>query len=293
MKRVVRGELPWRYVGAVCEYIESPVERTTGRLDGLVIRSRPPGERQHLRWRSDRELLEAVVRPDPSDARSVFQLSRTLHALGLLSGDAELLRTALDAYERRAMMGGSDEEVFYSVFQAGTICEQLQDWPSACERYFRAWQLRPSRLESVYATAAGLLAQQLPRAAARFTVLAETTLIVPDDDLLVSPWVYKWGLLMLHSVATLRSGELDTSLAASKRLLSLAHSPRGFPYGGAAQPLSGHARQGARDDEHSRPSPAARVVATASHAHDQRLHAVTSPQLSGRVLGLAASTVVL
>jgi hypothetical protein len=227
VKRVVRGELPWRYVGAVCEYIESPLERTTGRLDGLVIRSGPPGERQHQRWWSDRELLEAVVRADPTDARSAFHLARTLHALGLRSGDAELLRTALNAYERRAAMGGSGEETFYSLFQAGTICEQLHDWPSACERYLRAWQLRPSRLESVYATAAGLLAQHLPHAAARFTMLAETTLTVPDDAMLVSPWIYKWGLLMLHSVATLRSGESDTSLAASKRLLSLATLPEG------------------------------------------------------------------
>jgi hypothetical protein len=225
VKRVVRGALPWRYVGAVCEYIESPLERTSGRLDGLVIQSKPASERQCERWPSDRIVLEAAVRADPTDARSAFHLARTLHAIALRTGDGGLMRTALGAYERRATMGGSEEEAYYSLFQAGTTCEQLDDWPSACEHYLRAWQLRPSRLESVFATATGLLAQDLPRAAACFTVLAEGTLTVPDDALLVSPWIYEWGLLMLHSVATLRGGDLDASLAASKRLLSLATLP--------------------------------------------------------------------
>jgi glycosyltransferase involved in cell wall biosynthesis len=225
VKRVVRGALPWHYVGGVCEYLESPLERTSGHLDGLVIRSGPPGERQHRRWQSDRGLLEAAVRADPTDARSIFYLARTLHALAAHTGDGELLKAALEAYERRTGMSGSEEEAYYSLFQAGAIYEALDDWPSACERYLSAWQLRPRRLESVFATAAGLLSQQLPRAAARFTALAETTLAVPDDTLLVSPWVYEWGLLMLHSAATLGCGDLDASLAASRRLLALGSLP--------------------------------------------------------------------
>ena len=225
VKRVVRGTLPWRYVGGICEYLESPLERNSGHLSGLAIRSAPPGQRQHRRWSWDRELLEGAVRADPTDARSAFHLARTLHVLALHTADGELLKTALEAYERRTGMGGSEEEAYYSLFQAGAIYEALDDWPSACERYLCAWQLRPRRLESVFAAAAGLLSQQLPRAAARFTALAETTLAVPDDALLVSPWIYEWGLLMLHSAATLGCGDLDASLAASRRLLALASLP--------------------------------------------------------------------
>lgn len=225
VKRVVRGAIPWRYVGSVCEYVESPLERGSGALEGLVIRSQPPGPRQRDRLPADRELLEAAVRANPTDARAAFYLARTLQAIAQLREDDGLLQEALRAYAHRASLAGDAEEAYCSLLHAGTVCEQLEDWPSACEFYLRAWESRPSRFESVFAAAAGLLARQLPRAAVRFTSLAETRLAVPDDTLHVSPWIYEWGLLMLHSVAALESGDPDVSLRASRHLLSVEALP--------------------------------------------------------------------
>jgi tetratricopeptide (TPR) repeat protein len=228
-KRVVSGHIPWRYVGATHEYITSADERTCERLPGVVIRVESVGGGRTGRWQRDRELLEAAVARDPGDARSAFYLAQTLRDLGREGADAELLAQAREQYERRGEMDGWDEETYCAWHQAGLLAAELDDWPDAADCFATAWEARPSRLEAVHDLAQGLRTRDLHRAAHRFTSLAAglRPLPVPDDDLFVSPWVYRWGLLFEYSITSYWVGEPATCIRACDALLRMSELPPG------------------------------------------------------------------
>lgn len=225
-KRLVSGRLNWRYEGAIHEYIVSDDERTTGRIDGAVIRSRSVGAVRKDRWPRDLEILEAQLAADPTDARARFYLAQTHRDIGLHTGDDAALERACEEYRRRTELGGWEEEVYCSWRHLGMLRGRLGDWPGAADAYMAAWEARPERLEAVHDLAAGLVERGRHRAARRFTMLAANgPLPVPDDVLFVEPWIYDWGLLFQHSIAAYWCDDFDACIAACGTLLKRTDLP--------------------------------------------------------------------
>ncbi|HEY1687810.1 MAG TPA: glycosyltransferase [Solirubrobacteraceae bacterium] len=226
-KRVVSGRIPWRYVGATHEYITSPDERSCERLADVVIHVESVGGGRTGRWHRDRELLEAALAEDPTDARSAYYLAQTLRDLGRDADDPGLLGEALKAYEQRAQMDGWDEETYCALHQAGALAAELGDWPGAADHLAAAWELRPSRLEAVHDLAQGLRLNGRYRAAHRFSSLAMDMqpLPVPADNLLVAPWIYRWGLLFEYSITAYWVGEHANCVRACDALLGMPELP--------------------------------------------------------------------
>ena len=93
------------------------------RLEGdYHIESRRLGARNQdpQKYARDRDLLLAEVARDPDDARSVFYLAQSYFDLGDFAN-------AQTWYERRAEMGGWDEEVFRSMFRVAESMSNLGD----------------------------------------------------------------------------------------------------------------------------------------------------------------------
>jgi hypothetical protein len=226
-KRLVRGDLRWRYVGATHEYLSClDAERTVERLDALTIDDHGDGGSKADKFERDQALLQAELREQPENARATFYLAQTQRDLGTQTGDAEVLAAARDLYERRAGMGGWEEEVCCAWRQVGRLSAELGEWPRASAAFVAAWEARPSRLEAVHDLVTGLLDRHQHHTAHRFTALAAGGgLAVPEDILFVEPWVYRWGLLFQHSVAAYWCGELDASIRACKRLLAIESLP--------------------------------------------------------------------
>lgn len=227
-KRLVRGDLRWRYVGVTHEYLSClDMERTVERLDALAIDDHGDGGSKADKFERDRALLKAELREHPDNARAMFYLAQTQRDLGTQTGDLGALTAARDLYERRAGMGGWEEEVCCAWRQVGRLSAELGEWPRASAAFLAAWEARPSRLEAVHDLVAGLLDRHQHRTAHRFTELAAGAggLAVPEDILFVEPWVYRWGLLFQHSVAAYWCGELDASIRACKRLLAIESLP--------------------------------------------------------------------
>ena len=91
------------------------------RLEGdYLVQSRRLGGRNldPQKYQRDVDLLMAEVERNPNDARSVFYIARSYNCLR----DWTNTRTW---YLRRAEMGGWEEEVFYSLWRAGTAMEML------------------------------------------------------------------------------------------------------------------------------------------------------------------------
>jgi hypothetical protein len=67
-KRLLRGDLGWRYVGSTHEFVECiDPERASENLDSLVIEHHGDGGSREHKFERDRGLLEAELREDPSN----------------------------------------------------------------------------------------------------------------------------------------------------------------------------------------------------------------------------------
>ncbi|MCX4787433.1 MULTISPECIES: glycosyltransferase [unclassified Streptomyces] len=240
IKRLVRGDLPWRYVGVTHEYLTTDRRDDQRNLDALVIEDYADGGSRHDKFERDARLLGAELKRDPSNARTVFYLAQTMRDMGNIAKAAAL-------YERRAQMGGWDEEVYYALLQAGILKAEADDWPAAMDALSRAWESRPQRLEACYELSSRLRRLGRYRTAHAFVRAALDREAPPDDLLFVQPWVYRWGLLFEFSITAYWVGDYAGSLRACDRLLAMPDLPDAYREQTRANRNFAEQRQSARN----------------------------------------------
>ncbi|MEU6405150.1 glycosyltransferase [Streptomyces sp. NPDC046985] len=220
IKRLVRGDLPWRYEGVTHEYLTADRDDTQENFDALVIEDHADGGSRHDKFERDARLLRAERKRDPANARTVFYLAQTMRDMG----DS---KEAVKLYEQRAAMGGWQEEVYVSLLQAGVLRADTGDWPNGMDTLTRAWECRPRRLEACYELVSRLRTMGRYHAA---HALVSTVLNAeqPDDILFTQPWVYRWGLLAEFSITAYWVGDYRASLDACDRLLALPDLPAAY-----------------------------------------------------------------
>ncbi|MEU3094177.1 glycosyltransferase [Streptomyces sp. NPDC006967] len=251
IKRLVRGDIPWRYEGVTHEYLTSDQRHGQENLDALVVEHFADGGSRADKFERDARLLSADLKRDPDNTRTVFYLAQTMRDLGHV-------KEAVRLYERRAEMGGWDEEVYYSLLQAGILRARSGDWPRAMDALTRAWETRPQRLEACYEMASRLRAMRRYHAA-HAVVSAGLGRRQPDDLLFVQPWVYQWGLLFEFSISAYWVGDLAGSVRACDELLSNPGLPDRYRGQTLANREFATRRLTARTDPAAPEEPAARV----------------------------------
>jgi tetratricopeptide (TPR) repeat protein len=214
---LIRGDLEWSYVGVTHEYLMAEGAETDERLESIVIDHHLDGGSRADKFERDLRLLQREVDEDATNARSVFYLAQTYRDLGELEPAATL-------YERRAGMGGWDEEVFYSLYQAGVLRAELGAWPLAMARLIQAFEYRPARLEPVYELASRLRAREEYETAHLFAARGLGR-PMPPDILFVHPWIYRWGLLFEYSITAYWTGDTRGALRACNELLAMPDLP--------------------------------------------------------------------
>jgi glycosyltransferase involved in cell wall biosynthesis len=188
-KQVFRDGLRWRYTGVVHEFPEC-LDPTHGRrLEGdYHIESRRLGARSQdpEKYARDRDLLLAEVARNPDDARSVFYLAQSYFDLG----DFANARTW---YDRRAAMGGWEEEVFRSMFRVAESMSNLGDaWPEVQDAFLRAWEYRPVRAEPLHAIACRYRLDERYQLGYLFAKKAVEIPFPEGDVLFIGADVYAW-----------------------------------------------------------------------------------------------------
>lgn len=220
IKRLVRGDVCWRYEGATHEYLTTGERDVAENLDALVIEQFADGGSRADKFLRDARLLREELQIDPANTRAVFYLAQTMRDLGEVDEAVEL-------YERRARIGGWVEEIYYSLLQVGVLKAESGDWPAAMDALTRAWDVRPERMEACYELSSRLRLLGRYRPAHVFA-LAGVDSKMPDDVLFLQPWVYRWGMLFEYSVTSYWVGDMEASLAACDRLLALPDLPDSY-----------------------------------------------------------------
>ena len=217
-----RNGVPWRYEGVLHEVARCDVPHTQERLQGdYQVHSRRLGARSKdpRKYARDAEVLQAFVDSNPDDSRSTFYLAQSY----LHSGD---FANARRWYERRAQMGGWDEEIFQSLHRAAEAMEKLgEPWPLVQQAYLAAWSYRPTRAESLHAIARWyrinaqyVLGHHFAQAAAQIPLPVEDALFVIES-------VYQWQALDEQAVCASWIGKSAESFAICRQLLSQPEIP--------------------------------------------------------------------
>jgi hypothetical protein len=126
---------------------------------------------------------------------------------------------------KRAELGGWNEEVFYSLYQAGRIMEILnKNIDDIIKVYFNAYQSAPYRAESLWAAA------RLCRLNIRFDqayTFAKQGLKCrcPEGALFIAAPIYEWMLLDEFAIAAYWAGHFKESRQASIALLQSGRFP--------------------------------------------------------------------
>ena len=139
------------------------------------------------------ELFREALAANPEDTRSAFYLAQSLK-------DAGQIPEAIQAYLKRASMGGWDQEAYYSLLQAGRLLRQEGSTELAQEWLLAAHLLDPTRAEAPFEMAAILAApcrewddRAKEHEAYLWAELAATRPEPSKDHLFVEPDVWTWS----------------------------------------------------------------------------------------------------
>lgn len=216
MPYLVRGDRPWHYAGRTHEHLTSTEPYSTGWFDGLRIAHLADGSSHAVKLERDIDLLGIDLLENPGSARTVFYLAQSYRD----AGEHDL---ALEHYRRRAAMGGWEEEVFWSLYQAALLEEKV-DAPTAGDALIRAWDARPERAEPLYRLARRHRLRGEHHAAWLYASAA-AVLPVPGDTLFVEAEVYRWGAAFERADAAWRLGHRDVARVDAERILDLDGIP--------------------------------------------------------------------
>lgn len=143
---LTRASKPFFYAGVAhaCLNCDEPV--SIAALPNVRIIDHGGGPGKDGKFERDLAALQAQVVKKPADTRSWFYLAQTYR-------DLDMYEEAIECYLHRASMGGPDEEVYYSKFQAGTLTCEHRDFVEGVKLLLEAWQGRPNRAEALRAIA--------------------------------------------------------------------------------------------------------------------------------------------
>ncbi|MBC7709378.1 MAG: glycosyltransferase [Rhizobacter sp.] len=222
-QQIFRVAADWKYEGVLHEYPRSAkADLSEGRIEGAYhVESRRLGSRSREpdKYRRDAQTLEAALQTDPDNTRYVFYLAQSYRDAGDQSH-------ALAAYTRRTLMGGWDEEVFYSLLQCARCLEALSaPWEQALAAYLRCWQFRPSRAEPLYWLAKHYREQAEYELGALFARRAAVIVLPEQDRLFIATDVYTWRVKDELSICEYFVGRVAESFELYTQLLACADLP--------------------------------------------------------------------
>jgi glycosyltransferase involved in cell wall biosynthesis len=217
---LARARLPWRFEGVLHEYLACAQPHQIQRLEGPTILVRPEGSRSSdpHKYDKDAALLAETIKRDPGNHRHWFYLAQSYR-------DGGRLAEAHAAYQRRAAMGGWDEEVWYSLYQIARLKEVLgAPKPEVFQALIAAYEYRPSRPEGVGSLVRFCRMQGDHHTAHAY---ARVAMDLPpcQDALFLEPDWQRWMVDDEYGITCYWTGRYAEAVASCRRLLANPHLP--------------------------------------------------------------------
>ena len=254
--QIFQNNMEWEYVGVLHEYAncpnleaESQKGRGVARLQGdycidartmgnrtKAFENTTPGEQQEPetpgqeQWRkkylADAEtILDCLTNPEnenyePDNHRYYFYLAQSYF-------DGGDFAKAKDWYEKRAEKGGWEEEQWYSVLRVAMCMTNLgEKWQDTQDVFLQAYNLRPTRIESLFNLARIHRLNGNPRLGHLFAKMGTQITLPPEDVLFVSKDIYDWQIFDELASTAWYANDMHAGLAASNKLLTERKYPQ-------------------------------------------------------------------
>ena len=237
--QIFRIESNWEYVGVLHEYANCKGKSDKGEQTSMMriagdysIDARTMGNRtvefgddQAAKYRKDAEtLIDCLENPEnpnhePDNLRYMFYVAQSFF-------DATDYEKALEWYEKRAVKGGGDEEVWYSVYRVA-ICKCLlnRPWEEAQDHFLQAYNLRPHRAAPLYQLSRIHRQNNNPVIAYLFAKQAATIPFPQGDILFLAHDVYEWMCYDELAATAFYANDMMAGLEASNVLLEQKKFP--------------------------------------------------------------------
>jgi glycosyltransferase involved in cell wall biosynthesis len=226
--QIFKLDSDWKYDGVLHEYpaCANPTPKLVKIEGNYHINARTLGARNVgitpiEKYSRDAELLEKTLVEEPTNTRYQFYLAQSYF-------DSQQWEKSLNAYKKRAEMGGWQEEVYYSLYRVA-ICRAMMDkpWPEIMSSFLDAYNYRPIRAEPLVHIAQ-VLRQRFdqPAAAFVFAKLAAETPYPQGEILFVPDIIYHFVALDELGATAHAAGRPEIGYLACKKLLEGGKIPQ-------------------------------------------------------------------
>jgi glycosyltransferase involved in cell wall biosynthesis len=214
-KFLVKNTLPWRWEGILHEALICEEEKTYAFLDKVINSAVHLDGHRTLdpnKYLKDAAILEEAVIKEPSNTRYLYFLGQSYFC-------ANRYEQALQAFEKRSTMLGSDQERYLATYYCGIISEILKKPSDFCMHFYsHAFRLRPSRAEPLYRLAE-LFYQKEDYILSYLLSKEALTIPFPDDLVHVEHWIYEYALDFVYGNSAFCMGKLEEARHAYLKIL--------------------------------------------------------------------------
>jgi glycosyltransferase involved in cell wall biosynthesis len=201
---LINNHLKWEWKGVLHEAVYSNEARSSAVLNKVINFCTTEGARSKdpQKYQKDAATLEEALKEEPNNTRYMFYLAQSYKNCG----DN---KKALEYYEKRAALGGWNEEVFWSLLEVAIAQENLEmSAETVLASYKKAFQYRPSRIEPLYYMAYYFRRKNDYASAYNVAKIAYTT--PPTKDILfVQEWMRQYGIPLELSIAAYWIGKFE------------------------------------------------------------------------------------
>ena len=217
-KRLLKNSLNWRCIGVTHEYYACETDASEENLSAIWIDDIGDGGSKLDKFERDIALLEEGIRNEPENARYHFYLAQSYK-------DAGKTEKAIEMYDRRVLLGGWDEEVWYSRLMKGTCLAWLQHDREAINALQAAFDDRPFRAEPLVPLCEVLIRTGEYKKACVAAQLGNTIPFPDKDRLFIDTSVYQWRLDYQITLCAYYCREFVAGRDAVERLLLNRSTP--------------------------------------------------------------------